>query len=69
MKKNRLLGGWQINGITMFQSGLPANVTQAGDVANFGGGTGAQRPDIVGKPTTGEAQALRATSMWTLSGP
>src|SRR5947208_236975 len=29
-----------------------------GDVANFGGGTGAQRPDVVGDPKEGIGQSL-----------
>ncbi|MFN7934687.1 MAG: TonB-dependent receptor [Bryobacteraceae bacterium] len=58
MKGNRLLGGWQMSGITSFQSGLPVMITQAGDVANFGGNTGAQRPDIVGNPHEGRGQSL-----------
>jgi len=53
-----ILGGWQLSGITTFQSGLPVNVTQAGDVANFGGGTGGQRPDLVGNPHEGRGQSL-----------
>ncbi|MBI3683158.1 MAG: TonB-dependent receptor [Acidobacteria bacterium] len=55
----RILGGWQISGITSFQSGLPFNVTQAGDVANFGGGTGGQRPDLAGNPHEGRGQSLQ----------
>src|SRR5206468_7645903 len=51
-------GGWQFSGIGSFQSGLPLNVTQSGDVANFGGGTGAQRPDIIGDPKEGIGQSL-----------
>jgi hypothetical protein len=54
----RVLGGWQLSGITTFQSGLPFNVTQPGDVANFGGGTGGQRPDLVGNPHEGRGQNL-----------
>ena len=53
-----VLGGWQISGITSFQSGLPITVTQPGDVANFGGGTAAQRPDLVGDPNAGRGQSL-----------
>ncbi|MEK7754537.1 MAG: carboxypeptidase regulatory-like domain-containing protein [Acidobacteriota bacterium] len=53
-----LLGNWQLSGITMFQSGLPFTVTQSGDVANFGGGTGAQRPDIIGDPHQGRGASL-----------
>ena len=37
----KILEGWQLSGITSFQTGLPINVTQGGDVANFGGGTAA----------------------------
>lgn len=55
---NSILGGWQLSGFTSFQSGLPLNVTQSGDVANFGGGTGPQRPDIVGDPSQGRGQSL-----------
>ncbi len=54
----RVLGGWQLSGITGFGSGLPVNITQAGDVANFGGGTGGQRPDLVGNPHEGRGQSL-----------
>jgi hypothetical protein len=53
-----ILGGWQISGITMFQSGLAANVTQPGDIANFGGGTGGQRPNLVGNPHAGRGDSL-----------
>ena len=38
-------GGWEITGITTFQSGLPNTVTIPGDRAQIGGG--AQRPDLV----------------------
>ena len=47
------------SGITSFQSGLPFTVTQAGDVANFGGGTGGQRPDIIGDPHQGRGASLQ----------
>ncbi len=42
----KLLGGWEISGITTFQSGAPFTVTAPGDRAGVGGGT--QRPDLVG---------------------
>ena len=40
------LGGWQTNGIVTLQTGMPFNVTIAGDVANTG--VGNQRPNLVG---------------------
>lgn len=40
------LGGWQISGVTLLESGRPFTVTIAGDVANTG--IGSQRPDLVG---------------------
>ena len=40
------LGGWQLNGITSFQSGLPVNITQNCNRANTD--TGSMRPDVVG---------------------
>lgn len=43
---------WQISGIATFQTGLPVNVTQAGDTVNFGGNTGPQRPDEIGNPNS-----------------
>jgi hypothetical protein len=53
-----ILGGWQISGIVMFHSGLAFTVTQSGDVSNFGGGTGNQRPDLVGNPHEGRGASL-----------
>ncbi len=43
-----LLGGWQISGITTFESGRPVNVTISGDRANTS--TTNQRPNLVGTP-------------------
>ena len=53
-----ILGGWQLSGITSFMSGLPINVNQAGDVANFGGGTAAQRPNLIGNQNQGRGASL-----------
>jgi len=43
---DRALGGWQVNGISSFQSGLPVFVTQDCNRANSD--IGAARPDLVG---------------------
>ncbi|MGH9469134.1 MAG: TonB-dependent receptor domain-containing protein [Terriglobia bacterium] len=46
-----VLGGWQLNGITTLQDGLPFNVVMAGDIAN-NGVTGVQRPNLIAHPYT-----------------
>jgi hypothetical protein len=46
-----VLGGWQINGISILQSGTPFNVTIASDVPNVLS-RGPQRPDLVKTPTS-----------------
>ncbi len=43
----KVLGGWQMSGVTTVQSGLPLNVTVPTDQAGIGI-TGSQRPNIVG---------------------
>jgi hypothetical protein len=49
-----LLGGWQVSGITVAQTGKPFSVTNGasfGDNAGVGNGTGTgSRPDLVGNP-------------------
>jgi len=45
-------GGWQLAGITTFESGEPVTVGYAGDNAGMGGGEGT-RPDLVSNPNTG----------------
>jgi len=52
--QNKLLdgvvGGWQVNGITSFRSGMSFSITTANDIANVG--TGGQRANATGvKPT------------------
>lgn len=44
-------GGWQLNGVAQFQSGLPVNITLSADQA--GTGDGNQRPNLVGDPYSG----------------
>jgi hypothetical protein len=51
----KVLGGWQVSGITTFQTGLPLNVTLSSDVA--GTGTTSQRPNLVGNPLAGVSGA------------
>ncbi|HKN75086.1 MAG TPA: TonB-dependent receptor [Candidatus Acidoferrum sp.] len=55
--KQALLGGWQISGITVAQSGTPFSVTNGtpfGDNAGVANGTGTgSRPDLVGNPHAG----------------
>jgi hypothetical protein len=45
---DKLIGGWQLSGITQFQSGFPFSVLMSGD--QNGDGLGADRPDLLGKP-------------------
>jgi hypothetical protein len=52
------LGGWQLNGIIIAQTGMPFNVTVPGDPANTGAGN--QRPNIVG-PTSSDCGQGRLT--------
>ncbi|MEO8052039.1 MAG: carboxypeptidase regulatory-like domain-containing protein, partial [Acidobacteriota bacterium] len=44
----KIVGGWSLNGIYTFQSGLPETVKFNGDV--FGSGTDNARPDLVCNP-------------------
>jgi len=41
----RVLGGWQLSGVTTFESGVPVSVTNGLDADGVGGGA-ADRPDI-----------------------
>jgi hypothetical protein len=48
---NALVGGWQINGITVAQSGLPFSpIISTGDAVINAGPAGPVRPNIVGNP-------------------
>ncbi|MBL8235018.1 MAG: hypothetical protein JNL98_41335 [Bryobacterales bacterium] len=46
----KAFGGWQVSGITRFESGTPFSITVPGDRA--GVGTGGQRPDVTGSIST-----------------
>jgi hypothetical protein len=64
-----LLGGWQVSGITVAQSGLPFTVTNGtdfGDNAGVGNGVGTgSRPDLVGDPyAVTSAQKTAASSVF-----
>lgn len=54
---HKLLGGWQVSGITIAQTGTPFSVTNGtsfGDNAGVGNGTGTgSRPDLVSDPHSG----------------
>ena len=43
---NGIIGGWQLQGIMLFRSGVPYTVTMSRDVANTG--VGGQRPNRIG---------------------
>jgi hypothetical protein len=50
-----LLGGWQMNGIVVFQTGAPLNVTDGFD--NSLTGIGGDRPNIAGNPSLDNGRA------------
>jgi hypothetical protein len=66
-----LLGGWQLSGITVAQSGLPFTVTNGttyGDNAGVGNGVGTgSRPDLVGNPY--RVTAAQRAAAGTVFGP
>ena len=57
---HHVLGGWQVSGITIAQTGTPFSVTNStdfGDAAGVGNGVGTgSRPDLVGNPHAGLTQ-------------
>jgi hypothetical protein len=55
--KNHLLGGWQFNGIAVYRTGIPVNITQTGVMGSTGNGSGLalpNRPNIVGDLVPGD---------------
>ncbi len=45
---NWIVGGWDVSGITQFQSGFPVSVLMSGD--QNGDGLAGDRPDLIGQP-------------------
>lgn len=45
---NGLVGGWEVTGLTRYNTGGPINVGMGEDVANIGPRSGGQRPDRIG---------------------
>ena len=45
---DRIIGGWEVSGITQYQTGFPFTVLMSGD--QHGDGLGGDRPDLIGKP-------------------
>lgn len=52
-----VLGGWQVSGVTTFNTGLPQNITINPDQAGIG--QTSQRPDVVGDWQQGGGQRLQ----------
>lgn len=50
--QGRFAGGWQLSGVTTFQTGTPVDAGLSFDNANSGS-VGDNRPDLVGDPNTG----------------
>ncbi len=57
-----VIGGWQVAGIVQFQIGQPIRITQS----NQNPTAGAQRPDLIGKPTL--ARGARTITAWFNTG-
>jgi hypothetical protein len=47
-----ILGGWELSGVTVAESGSPINVTFSADTLGLGGGT-VNRPDLIGNARSG----------------
>ncbi|HTM50876.1 MAG TPA: TonB-dependent receptor [Bryobacteraceae bacterium] len=58
-----LLGGWSVNGILEFTSGLPVTVSQSGDSHNTGPQS-SPRPDIVAGQSVVRAMEGRSLDRW-----
>jgi Carboxypeptidase regulatory-like domain/TonB dependent receptor-like, beta-barrel len=53
---DRLVGGWQLNGILSLSSGRPYDVQAPIEIANTNNISGALRPNIVGDPNAGTSK-------------
>jgi hypothetical protein len=60
---NQFVGGWEITGITRYNTGGPINVFMSEDIANIGPRSLAQRPDRVG-PSTRNINPNDKTQGW-----
>lgn len=59
----KLLGGWAINGIIQFTSGLPVTISQSGDSQNTGS-AGAPRPHVVAGKSVPRVADDRTLDRW-----
>lgn len=57
-----LIGGWQINGIVAWQTGVPLSVTGANNFTNTTGTSGTTYPNLTGNPTLPASK--RSASNW-----
>lgn len=55
---NAIVGGWQVNGVTLLQSGSPVDVSMGFDNAGTGGGGGDDRPNMIKDPNDGPRTVL-----------
>ncbi|MBZ5625842.1 MAG: TonB-dependent receptor [Acidobacteriia bacterium] len=60
---HRALGGWEISGINLFQSGTPLSVRTSADIAGVGPGSGNQFWNEVGDPSTA-VTAFTSSANW-----
>lgn len=57
-----VIGGWQVNGVTLLRSGSPYSVLISGDIANTGNQANYMRPNLVGNPNP----ANRDANQWLI---
>jgi hypothetical protein len=55
---NGIVGGWQVNGVTIYQTGTPVDTSLAVDNAGTGGAGADDRPDLIGNPNNGPKTPL-----------